>query len=227
MGHSLQAKRVLIVDAHPLFRDGLKGLLAPRPDLVVAGEASTAEEAAQAAGRLGPDVICLDLSLAGAPGYALITSLLGLSPACPILAVAPAHRSEAVVQAFRAGALGYVVKTSRSHTFLEGIHSVLQGNFFVDATVANEVMHLLVSPDQGAGRGYPGYETLTGRELDVMRLIAEGVSTVNIAKRLSISPRTVESHRSNLMRKLGVSSMVDIVRHAVRLELVDPRDWRL
>ena len=222
-----QAKHVLIVDAHPLFRDGLKGLIAAHPELALAGEAGSAEEATQAVTRLKPDVISLDLSLAGAPGYSLITDLLGLSPAIPILAVAPHHRSEAVVQAFRAGALGYAIKTSWANTFLEGIRSVLRGNFFVDAKVANEVMHLLVSPDKGPGRGHSGNEALTEREMEVMRLIAGGVATINIAKRLNISPRTVESHRSNLMRKLGVSSMVDIVRHAVRLELVDPREWGL
>jgi len=94
-------------------------------------------------------------------------------------------------QAFRAGALGYVVKTSRANTFLEGLRSIVQGNFFVDATVANEVMRLLASTEKGPGRGHPGYDALTERERDIMRLIAEGVATVNIAKRLSISPRTV------------------------------------
>ena len=222
-----QARRVLCIDAHPLFRDGFKGLITPHPDLVFAGEAGSADEALTAARRFCPDVICLDLTLCGTPVYGLIADLLGLSPAPSILAVATNHRNEAVVQAFRAGALGYVVKSSRAKTFLEGIRSVLRGNFFVDATVANEVMHQLVSPDKGPGRGNPGYDALSEREIEIMRLIAGGVATNNIAKRLNISPRTVESHRSNLMRKLGVSCMVDIVRHAVRLKLVDPIEWGL
>ena len=222
-----KASSILIIDSHPLFREGLKSLIEPHTDLAIAGEAESVEEVEAMSWRLPPDAICLDLSLAGAPGYGLIANLLGLFPDVPILAVAQSPRSVTAVQAFRAGALGYVLKTSRPSTFLEAVRSVLRGNFFVDAKVASEVIHMLVSPDKGDGRGNLRHEELTGRETEIMRLIAQGVSTANIGKRLSISPRTVESHRANLMRKLGAANMVDIVRHAVRLELVDTREWGL
>ncbi|MBW2107037.1 MAG: response regulator transcription factor, partial [Deltaproteobacteria bacterium] len=130
-------------------------------------------------------------------------------------------------EAFQAGATGYVVKESAADRLLEGLDSVAKGDLFLDSTVSHEVVKRLIElPEKDARITDPAYSSLTPREQEVFRLLAEGLSTKDIGERLFISPKTVENHRANLMNKLSLEGPVELVRYAVKLGLIDVDLWK-
>ncbi|WP_254845271.1 response regulator transcription factor [Desulfovibrio sp. DV] len=137
------------------------------------------------------------------------------------------HKSEHVVRAFQAGAIGYVTKESALENLVEGIRSALAGEFYLDPSMSQDVLKKLLEAEHNQSMVDAKYGTLSQREQEIMRLLAEGLSARAIAERLYISPKTVDNHRANIMRKLGLANTVDIVRCAARLGLLDLEEWRL
>ena len=132
-----------------------------------------------------------------------------------------------IAEAFQAGATGYVVKESASERLLHALEYVSRGEYFLDSSVSQEVVKkLMESPAREAKITNAAYGTLTPREQEVMRLLAEGLSTKEAAKRLFISPKTIENHRSNIMRKLGLHSTVELIRYAAKLGVIDVDLWK-
>jgi len=213
--------RVLVIDDHPLFREGLKVILGRDERFVVVAEAGSAAEGLAAAAS-EPDLTLLDLSLPDMGGLELMPALLRLWPEMPIVVVSMHSRLDSVAAAFQAGAMGYVVKESATDHLLQGLSAVLRGDYYLDSSLSNELAPLLLR----RGEARPAfcdeaYNQLTPREQEVLRLLAEGFSPKEAAARLFISPKTVENHRTNLMNKLGVQNSVELVRYAARLGLIE------
>jgi len=198
--------RVLIVDDHPLTREALSSLLGAH-GFDVCGSASDGEEALEAAKRLQPDVILLDLSMPGLDGLAALPRLRTLAPRCEVVVLTASGTEDNLLAAVRGGAAGYLLKTEppeRIAAFLEG---VVQGEAALSGAIARRLLDRVRSgSEHGAGVPDAIASALSARELEVLLLLDEHLGTDEIAKRLFISEHTVRSHVKSLMRKLGVSS---------------------
>lgn len=223
----MDKKRVLIVDDHPLFRDGLKSLVERSANYRTVGEAGSGAEAVTLALELRPDLVTMDVSLPDMSGIEVVRAILELVPETRILMLSMHPKFDYVAEAFKAGAKGYVVKETTSARLIQGFDALCRGEFFVDGQVSQDlVTKLAAGPAREAAIQDEGYGLLTPREQQVLRLVAEGVSTRDIAARINLSPKTVENHRSNLMKKLDVHSKMELVKYAARLGLVDMDSWR-
>jgi two-component system response regulator NreC len=201
--------RVLIADDHPLLRAGLRRLLRGDPGLEVIGEAATGEEVLRLTAELHPDIVLLDISMPGANGIETARALKATLPGVRVLFLTM-HEEEGMLQeALRAGGDGYVVKRADEPEILRAIHAVSEGKLYVHATMTRTL------GDGGPQAPRPeSLEALTHREVDVLRLLAKGNTNRQIGELLNLSIRTVESHRANLMGKLGLASRVELVTYA-------------
>lgn len=213
--------RIILVDDHTLFREGLKFILGACPDLVVSGEAGTVADGLRLAHELDPDLVLLDLSLPDRPGLSFLAEFRRTRPRTPVLVVSMLRKAEHVVGAFQAGATGYVTKEAASERLIEGVQSVLRGAYYVDSAISGNVIELLIEAERREKTPDARYGTLTAREQEVMRLLAAGLSAREVGARLFISSKTVDNHRANIMRKLGLDGAVDMVRYAARLGLIE------
>ncbi len=206
--------RILIVDDHPMVRDGLNHLISRQSDLACCGEAGTAAEAQAAVARLKPDLIILDLRLKGSDGLELIKSFTAQSPATRILILSQYESRLYVERALRAGALGYVVKEQAADQILKAIRAVLAGEVYLTRAMTALLLHKFVGADQAAA--HAGLEQLTDRELHVLQLLGAGLSTREIAAEVHLSFKTVETHRENIKRKLGLSGAAELIHYATQ-----------
>ncbi|MBW1676334.1 MAG: response regulator transcription factor [Deltaproteobacteria bacterium] len=220
-------KTVLIVDDHPLFREGLKSLISRNPRFEVVGEAGNGREGLRMSKRLKPDLVVMDLSLPDKSGIDVTRNIRGLLPETRVMIVSMHSKIDYITEAFQAGATGYVVKESATDRLVQGLEAVSKGEYFLDTSLSHKVVNKLMEfPEKEAKITDARYETLTSREQQVMRLLAEGFSSKKIAEKLFISRKTVENHRANIMNKLDLHSTMELVRYAVRLGLIDVDLWK-
>lgn len=218
--------RILLVDDHALFRDGIRRILDDVPGLSVVAEAGCAAEGLSLAREQAPDLVLLDISLPDQSGLDLLQQLREVLPKGKLLVLSMHRRPENIVRSFKAGANGYVPKDSALGNLLTGINSVLGGDVYLDPSISQDVLSILFDSKQQSIFVDAQYSRLTHREQEVIRLIAEGRSAKSIGEQLGISPKTVDCHRANIMRKLALESTVDIIRYAARLRLIDLTSWR-
>lgn len=220
-------KTILIVDDHPLVREGLKSILRPAAEYEVIGQAGKARDALHLVKSLKPDLVLLDLSLPDKSGLEICREIRNISPPTRILIVSMHSKVDYIVKAFQAGATGYMTKESATERLIQGIAQVLNGEYFMDGGVSHRVVEkLLKTPEKEMRITDAGYETLTAREQEIMVLLAEGNSAKEAAAKLFISPKTVENHRTNIMNKLGLHSTLELIRYGARLGLVDVDLWK-
>ena len=221
-----QTKGILIIDDHPLFREGLKAIIRGDTRYEVVGEAGNGVDAMRIIKAQSPDLVLLDIALPDRTGIELTGEIKSLSSKTRIMIVSMHSKVDYIVKAFQAGATGYVVKDSAAERLLQGIDAVLRGEYFLDSSVSHKVVKkLMESPKEEAKITDRGYETLTSREQEILVLLAEGLSAKEVAEKLFISPRTVENHRSSMMRKLNLHSNHELIRYAAKLGLIDLERW--
>ena len=215
-----QRLRLLIVDDHALLRQALRALFSDQERLEVVGEATNGRDAVEAAERLRPDVILMDMVMPGLNGIEATRQITKRVPACRVLILTAYLEDERLLQALRAGAAGYVVKNSDLDELLLAIQSVHRGNTYFSAAVSEEVAvnEILLQSKQPEAK--TGYNLLTGREREVLQLIAEGLSNQRIADELVISVKTVEAHKAHIMSKLHARNRTDLIRYAIRRGLI-------
>jgi len=204
--------KVLLADDHTIVREGLRALLASDAGIEIVGEASNGLEAVQLAERTKPDVVVMDLAMPELNGVDATARIRAASPSTQVVVLSMHATAAHVRPALKAGARGYLLKGSGLSDLLRAIRSVAGGEAFFSPAVASL---LLESDDESGG-------SLTPREREVLQLVGEGHSSASIAERLHLSVKTVEGHRSRLMVKLRATNVAGLVRHAVRLGLVDP-----
>lgn len=220
-------KTIVIVDDHALFREGLKAIICRNPAYEVVGEAARGDEALEKARTLKPHLILVDISLPDQSGIDLTQQLRKSLPRSRVMIVSMHSKVDYIVNAFRAGATGFVTKESAPERLLQAIDLVLKGEYFMDSAVAQTVVHKLagIASDHRPLRD-PGYEALTTREQEILALLAEGQALKAISDRLCISPKTVENHRTSIMRKLGLHTHFELIRYAAKVGIIDIDRWK-
>jgi DNA-binding NarL/FixJ family response regulator len=208
------AKRIVIVDDHPLFRKGLEELIHSDGTFAVCGEAGNASEAIDVIRKLNPDLAIVDLSLPGANGIELIKNIRAEFPKLPILVLSMHDESLYAVRALRAGAGGYVMKHEAMANVVHAIQEVFRGRPYLSPAMAAQVITKFAG---GQVEGEPDpTERLSDRELEVLELIGKGTEVRGIAKLLHLSPKTVETHRSHIKEKLQLKNAREVTRFALQ-----------
>lgn len=209
--------RVLIADDHAVVRSGLRALLRIDRGIEVVGEAANGVETLNLAEALRPDVVLLDVTMPPENGLQTARQLKERLPELFVL-ILTMHEDEGLLhEALRVGASGYVIKRAEESEILHAIHSVSRGDIYVHPAMTRALLHQPVTTEHR--RGSPA-EALTGREIDVMRLLVKGNTNRQSADLLGVSIRTIENHRANLMAKLGLSSRVELVNYAEEHDLI-------
>ncbi len=215
----MNSVRILIADDHELFRRGLAAELTQVPGWVVAAEAANGREAVELAAALKPDIIVLDLTMPELNGLEAARRIIAVEPAARVL-ILTAHESDQLVrEVLSAGAKGYVLKSDAGRILVAALQALLGGGSFFTSNVARIVLDGYLrseSPDVEAT------DTLSAREREIVQLLAEGNSNKDVARVLKISVKTAETHRSNIMRKMGFGSLPELVRYAIRNKIIEP-----
>jgi DNA-binding NarL/FixJ family response regulator len=203
--------RLMLVDDHEVVRQGVRALIESVPDWTLCAEASGSEQALKAAAEARPDIIVLDVSMPNVSGLDLILQMKKILPKVEIL-VLTMHDSERIVaQALRAGARGYLLKSDTGDKLIEAVAALARRQTYFSASVSETLLQVYLNSNSTEE-----HEQLTPRERQIVKLVAEGNSNKRIALILKVSVKTVETHRSAAMRKIGAKSVADLVRYAVR-----------
>ena len=208
-----RVRRVLVVDNHPIVREGIAQLLAQQRDLVMCGEATDAAGARRAVRELAPDVMVVDLSLGRESGIDLIEALREEAPGLPMLALSMHEESLYARRVLAAGARGYIMKQEGTTLLLQAIRTVLAGDVYVSPEVNASLLRSLSNTPEAPDSPIAA---LTNRELQVYRLVGAGLGTREIAVELHLSTKTVESHRARIKEKLGLTTATELVVHAAQ-----------
>ena len=211
--------RVLLADDHTLVRAGIRGLLAGLSGVEVAGEAGDGQEALRLAESLHPDVVLLDVGMPGLNGLEVAGRLVAMDADIRVVILSMHTSEEYVLRALRAGCAGYLLKASAVSELEVAVRAVANGDTYLSPAVSKRVVDDYVSRTGGAA---DPLEALTPRQREVLQLAAEGHSSKEIAQRLSLSVKTVEAHRAQLMERLDIHDLAGLVRFAVRVGLVRP-----
>ena len=207
------SRRILIVDDHPMMREGLAQLIEHEADLCAAGQANDAAQALTTIDKDKPDLVILDISMPDKSGLELIKDIQALHPQLPVLVLSMHDESLYAERVLRAGGRGYIMKQEGGKKLMEAIRQVLNGKIYVSERMSAKILELFSGhrPEH-----HSPIEQLTDREFEVFQLIGQGQGTRQIAERLHLSIKTVEVHRGNIKKKLELKTGTDLVRFAVR-----------
>ena len=209
---------VVLADDHAIVRHGLRALLETEPDIKLVGEAEDGLETVRLVEQLRPDVLIVDLVMPGLGGLEITRQVRKSSPQTRVV-ILSMHANEAyVLEALRNGALGYVLKGSQVGDLVQATREVVAGRRYLSAPLSERAIDVYVQKSEASI--LDNYETLTYRERQVLHLIAEGHTNAEVASRLFISPRTAETHRANVMRKLNLQNHTDVIRYAIRRGII-------
>ena len=213
---------VLLADDHPIVRQGLRHLFEEEPDIKIVGEASDGLQAVQLTEKFKPNVLILDIMMPDINGLEVLRQVKERSPATSSIVLSMQSADVYVVEALKAGALGYVLKETGPSEMLNAVQQVVGGQRYLSPKISERLIDVLIQTVEKAPAD--PYQTLTNREREVLQMAAEGLSSSEIAKRLSISPRTAELHRGRMMNKLGLRNQTELIRYALRRGILPLED---
>jgi DNA-binding NarL/FixJ family response regulator len=216
-----QRIRVLLADDHAIVREGVKRILMAEPDLEVVGEAEDGLQAVEQAKKLKPDVAVLDISMPGINGIEATKQIKAALPNTHTLALTMHEDDAYVFQLLKAGGSGYVLKRAAVTDLVQAIRAARRGEAFLYPSVAKAVVTDYLKRIE-TGEGRETYDGLTGREKEILTLVAEGATNQEIAQKLYISVKTVQTHRAHIMEKLNLHDRTMLVRYAIRKGLIEP-----
>lgn len=216
-----EKRKIVIVDDHPFVLQGMKATIEQSGIFDEIETATTAENALDLIAKNPPQVATVDITLPGMDGIQLTRQLHKRHPDLQILVVSMHNRQNYVIEAFRAGARGYLVKQSSTEKFLDALRCVSQGDYFVDGALGMDLATIFAEPAEGDEVRDAAYATLSPREQQVMRLLAEGRTCKEIGEELGISSKTADVHRASILRKLALNNNVELVRYAAAIGLID------
>lgn len=211
---------VLLADDHPLVLRGLSDLLTPCADLKIVGQEVTGPRVAESVARLAPDILVMDLMMPGADGMDTIRQVARSRPATRIIVLSMHAHVAYVWEALRNGALGYVLKCTEGDELILAVREAAAGRRYLSAAISTQELDDYAQKAQQRGLGL--HDTLTRREKQVLRLVAEGHTSAEIARQLQIGTRTVETYRANILLKLGLHNHTELVRHAIMHGIIPP-----
>jgi DNA-binding NarL/FixJ family response regulator len=205
--------KILLVDDHPMMREGLRQIIGNEQDLAVCGEAENASQALELIKNTKPDLVLADITLPDKNGLELIKDVQALHPGTPVLVISMHDEVLYAERVLRSGGRGYIMKHEGGKRIMQAIRHVLGGQIFVSEKMSAKILELFSGR---VTRSSSPIENLTDREFEVFRLIGSGLSTKEIATQMHVSAKTVEVHRMNIKTKLGFKTAVELIRHAVR-----------
>ena len=207
-------KRILIVDDHPITRYGLTQLINHEPDLLVCGDAESAQQALTAIKIAQPDLVLADITMPGRSGLEFVKDMQAQYPHVPVLVMSMHDESIYAERVLRAGGRGYIMKNEGGEKLLEAVRHVLQGQVYVSKNMAASLLDVLTRPHSRANEATPG--ALSDREFEVFQLIGQGLAVRQIGRRLNLSVKTVGTHRLHIRQKLNLRTGPELIQHAVR-----------
>lgn len=211
--------RIVIADDHAIVREGLKRIVSSIPDMEVAGEAGNGTEVMQRVRELDFDVLVLDLSMPGRSGMELIKLIRAEKPMLRILMLSMHQELQYAVRAIKNGASGYLTKESAPAQLEQAIRKVASGGAFISAEVAEQLALGAMPGSQAVP-----HEALSNREFEVLQLLVSGISLTDIGTRMNLSVKTVSTHKTNLMQKMGLHNQNELIRYAIKHGLAEPLD---
>jgi DNA-binding NarL/FixJ family response regulator len=213
----VNATTIVLVEDHQIVLEGLRALLETEPGLTIVGQTDNGSEAAQLAERLRPDVMIVDLMLPGLNGLEVTRLVSQRSPQSRVIILSMYDHESFVVEALKSGAAGYVLKRDGVAHLVQAVHEVRAGRRYLSPSLSERALEAyILYVEQVKNSSQKPVETLTPREREVLHLAAQGYTNAEIAAHLVISPRTVEVHRANMMRKLGLRTQADLIRFAIQ-----------
>jgi two-component system response regulator NreC len=211
--------RILLVDDHTLFRQGMKTLISAEPDMEVVGEAADGAEAINKAAELRPDVVLMDIGMAGFSSFEATRQIKKNRPETKVLMLTMYDDEDYLVEGMEVGASGYVLKDTPAAQCLAAIRDVCRGGSYLSPRMLSQLVDDFRTRLRSASR-VPRFATLTAREKEILKLLAEGNSVKEIACQLNLSVKTVEAHKFNLMRKLDIHNKAQLVQYAIQKKII-------
>jgi DNA-binding NarL/FixJ family response regulator len=211
--------RVLLVDDHAIVREGISSLLARRKDMEIVGQAVDGRQGVDAVARLNPDVVLMDITMPVMNGLDATREIHHRFPATRILVLTQHDNKEYIMPLLQAGAVGYISKRARANELVEAIRAVHANGAYLPPDITHQVVSAIAS---GAAAERVEHPFLTEREIQIVRLVAEGMSSREIAERLTISVKTVDTHRANIMEKLEARNSAELIKAAIRKGILSP-----
>ena len=213
-GGAEKPRRILIVDDHPVVRHGLAQLIDQEPDLVVCGQAQDTHKALAAVKSLNPDLVVTDLTMPGGEGLEYVKQLCAGFPSLTVLVLSIHDEEVYAERVLRAGGRGYIMKSAGGQKLLQAIRRVLRGKVYLSEEMSAKILNSYGARHKRAG--YSKIGNLTDREFEVFQLIGQGMTTREIAQKLHLSPKTVDTHRRHIREKLQLESNAELTRYALR-----------
>ncbi len=210
---------VFLADDHPILRDGLRSLLTDQPDIEVVGDAANGEEALEGVLKLQPDIVLMDIAMPVLDGIEVTTKILEKSPSIKVIILSIYATSEHIYKALRAGAVGYLLKEAAGIEVVSAVRAVIKGQRYLSQKISEKVIEDYVRDREEIIEENP-LELLSSREKEILTLVAEGHTSAEIANQLFLSPKTVDTYRSRLMKKINVKDIPSLVKFAIRHELI-------
>lgn len=208
--------RILIADDHPLFREGLRRILAGCPDFNVAGEASNGQEVFEKVWNNEYDMVLLDIAMPGTPGLEVLKRLKNEKPKLPVLVLSMYPEEQYAVRVIKAGASGYLTKESASEELITAIRRISGGRKYITSSIAERLADDVDPTDEK-----PLHDTLSDRELEVFRMIAAGKTTTQIAEELFLSVKTISTYRSRILEKMKMKTNAELIHYAIKHNMFD------